>query len=92
VNAFGIDFGGSRLRVALADVEGTWIIDHRRASMRMPIAPGVAGDGPAGVRFEINSLKRALDFDRAAGCRSHSAGVRCRGARLLSRAAAVGVA
>lgn len=65
MTAFGIDFGGSRLRVALADVEGTWIIAQRRATLRMPIAPGVVEDGTDTVRFEINSLKRVLDFDSA---------------------------
>ena len=69
--AIGIDFGGSRLRVAAASPgasgasAGFSLLRHSYASERMPFLaawePAEAKSAPR--RFQIDALKRLLDFD-----------------------------
>jgi hypothetical protein len=73
VPSIGIDFGGSRLRVAAASGgTGTGggtvsVLRHSYAAQRMPFIAAWAQteERNAPRRFQINSLKRLLDFDSA---------------------------
>jgi len=63
----GIDFGSSRLRVAVGQDEKAAMVDHPYVSQRVPFIVKVSDDerGGRASRCQIISLKRLLDFDTA---------------------------
>ena len=61
----GVDFGASRLRVAMSRGGRPEMVRHRSAGVRMPVLLDFGEPRPQPGTFRIASLKRALDFEQA---------------------------
>lgn len=60
----GIDFGGSRLRIAVDGTDPPSLVNHPYAARRLPFVSRPASEGKTDQeRWQIDSLKRLLDFD-----------------------------